>query len=137
MNLATFTAAVMFLGTIPQDTGIVRDRVCCLEVNHFHDKDDAREVFVQLLAWEFCEGCERIVDWRLVKRNDEGQANIEVQRDYRTGEHVARWLDGETFREVRAETYRETFTNWDRELQDREHHPLDRRRKLTSQSRAK
>jgi hypothetical protein len=129
MNAATFTAAVLLLGTIPHDA-IVRDRACCLEIDHFCDADDAREVFTQLVVWETCRGKERIIDWRLVKRTD-GKPNLEVRRDYTAGGYVAMWQDGEVLREVRAPCFRERWTQHDVELKDREHHPLNSRRKLS------
>jgi hypothetical protein len=131
MNAATFTAAVLLLGTVPHDTGILRDRADCIEVNSFHD-DEARLVFTQAMFLDWCKCRHHVADWRLVKnRSDAPQANIVVRRDYQAGGYITIWDDNGKIREVRAATYRETFSQTDPELADRDHHPLDRRRKLS------
>jgi hypothetical protein len=118
------------LATVPHGETVLRDRACCLEVNNFHDSE-GQLVFKQLLVWEFRRGTHRIIDWRLIKNRGELGTNIEVRRDYQTGDYVARWWEengGE--REVRAKTARETWTQVDPELRDRDAHPVNQRRKL-------
>jgi hypothetical protein len=127
------TAAFLLLATVPQET-FVRDSVACIEINAFHD-DEARLVFTQAIFYDADDSCR---DWRLVRnRSDAPQANIEVHRDYLRGDYVARWLDGETFREVRAATYRETFTQYDRELIERDKRPTCERKLLAKPGRWK
>jgi hypothetical protein len=126
MNLSTFTAAAMLLGTIPHDA-ILRDRVDLVEVNHFCN-DQAQLVFDQIIFYEWCQGKGRheIVAWRLLKNPRQ-----KPQRDFRTGEHSSLWLDGETIREVRAQTVRETWTQVDPELVGRETLPKEQRKELS------
>lgn len=127
-----FLLAAM-LATVPQET-VLRDRCDTIEINSFHD-DEARLVFTQAIFSDWCQhkGCEQIADWRLVRNRDsEPRANIEIRRDYATGDYLALWDDNGRLREVRAKSYRETWTQVDRELQGRERYPQERRRKLTS-----
>jgi hypothetical protein len=126
VNAATFTAATMLLGTIPHDA-ILRDRVDLVEVNHFCN-DQAQLVFDQIIFYEWCQGKGRheIVAWRLLKNPRQTP-----QRDFRTGEHSALWLDGEAIREVRAQTVRETWTQVDPELVGRETLPKEQRKELS------
>lgn len=129
MNLATFIAASLLLAVVPQDAGIVRDRCEVIEINNFCDSD-AHPVFVQAIFWD---DAGHVIDWRLVKnRADQERANIQIRRDYAGGGYVATWLDSETLREVRSKCWRETWTQHDPELVDREHMPMDRRRKLAA-----
>jgi hypothetical protein len=44
---------------------------------------------------------------------------------------VATWMDGDTPREVRSRTVRETFTTYDPELVEREHLPKEGRCELS------
>jgi hypothetical protein len=124
--IAALITAALLLAFIPQESGIVRDRVDLLEVNRFHN-DEAQPVFVQLIAWEWHDrdGCFHVVDWKLLK------ANMALpQFDYTRRIYVARWLDGETSREVSAPQYRETWTQVDVELEDRKAFHESRRRRL-------
>jgi hypothetical protein len=127
MTYLLLTAALL---TVPHDD-VLRDRACCLEVNVFHDSE-AKPIFTQLLVWQFHNGQHRIIDWRLIRNRGEHNTNIEVRRDYATGDYVARWDEDSGSREVRAATYRETLTQHDPELVDRDQWPIERRRKLWS-----
>lgn len=117
------TAAL--LATLPVDTAL-RDDVACIEVQHFYD-DQAKLVFDQVVFWRWCKVkcCEEVQDWRLLKNESQWP-----RRDYRAGDYVARWWDGDAFREVRAPTIRERWLQWDVELLDRDKHPVQDRRKL-------
>lgn len=130
--IATLTAALL-LATVPVDT-VVRDRCDCLETNHFYS-NEGEPVFSQLLFLDWCQhkGCHRCEDWRLLKKTEsDPHSHITIRRDYATGEWVARWSDDSGPREVRAMTFRETWTSHDPELVDRSAHPVERRRKLWS-----
>lgn len=127
MTHLTFTAAVLLLGTIPQDA-ILRDEVECIEVNEFFD-DEARPVFAQAIFWSEAD---HVVDWRLLKRQENGDWQITIRRDYARGGYVATWMDESGFRQVRARCFRDTLTQHDKELRDRECFPQERRRKLAS-----
>jgi hypothetical protein len=113
------------VGTNPIED-VPRDRIDLIEVNHFHD-DQGRLVFDQVIFYEWSpeKGRHQVQAWRLLKN-----ASQRPHRDYRTGEYVATWLDGETFREVRAATMRETWTQYDPELVEREHLAKEKRKDL-------
>lgn len=113
------------VGTSPIEDPPV-DRVDLIEVNHFHD-DQGRLVFDQVIYYEWSpeKGRHQVQAWRLLKN-----ASQKPRRDYRTGQYVATWLDGDTFREVRAATMRESWTQYDPELIDREHLAKEQRKDL-------
>jgi hypothetical protein len=102
------------------------DRVDLIEVNHFHD-EQGRLVFDQVIFYEWSpeKGRHQVQAWRLLKN-----ANQKPRRDYKTGEYVASWLDGETIREVRAATVRESWTQYDPELVEREYLAKEKRKDL-------
>jgi hypothetical protein len=127
MNLSTFTAAVLLLA-IPQDRGgIVRESVCCIETSHVFDLE-GKEYLTQylFLTWHNRKGCHVIQDWRLVKTTER------PEWDYVRGCYVLRFKDGEKVREVTAATVKETWRTWDVELEERDKHPFNERRKLWS-----
>lgn len=133
--MTSLLTAALLLGTMPVDT-VTRDRCDCLETNHFFS-DEGELVFNQLLFLDWCQhkGCHRCEDWRLLKKahadDRYGSSHIVIRRDYATGEWVARWDEDNGPREVRALTYRESWTQHDPELLDRLAHPMERRRKLS------
>ncbi len=102
------------------------DRVDLIEVNHFHD-DQGRLVFDQLIFYEWSpqKGRHQVQAWRLLKNS-----NQKPRRDFASGEYVSTWLDGDTFREVRAPAARETWTQYDPELVEREHLAKEKRKDL-------
>lgn len=124
----TLLLTAALLATLPVDDGVARDAVETIEVNHFFD-DEARPVFTQAIFFDADDSCR---DWRLVKNLAGQERNIEVRRDYRTGEYSATWLDGDVLREVRAKCWRETFTQHDVELVARDKLPTCNRKLLSS-----
>jgi hypothetical protein len=104
----------------------VRERVDVIEVNHFYD-EQGRLVFDQLIFWDWCEAQDRheVIAWRMLKCPSQLP-----EFDWDRGGHVARWLDGEVFREVRAQSVRETWTQYDPELEELALLPRERRREL-------
>lgn len=135
MTALLLTVALLaLLATVPVEDVVLRDRVEVIETNHFYDAD-AKPVFTQAIFWS---DDNRIIDWRLVRnRQDEPRANIEVRRDYRTGGYVAAWDDNGLLREVRAKCWRETWTQYDVELVDRDKWPVCNRRLLSKPARFK
>jgi hypothetical protein len=93
------------------------ERVDLLETNHFHDSE-GREVFVQHIAydWHTRHGCHHVAAWALCKS--------EARHDFTRGEWVVSFKD----REFRAPVYRESWTQRDPELVDREAWPVNQRR---------
>lgn len=102
------------------------DRVDLIEVNHFHD-DQGRLVFDQVIFYEWSptQGRHQVQAWRLLK-----SAAQKPRADFQTGEFVATWQDGETLREVRASSARESWTQFDPELVEREFLAKEKRKDL-------
>ena len=102
------------------------DRVDLMEVNHFHD-ENGNLVFDQIIFYDWSPAHSRyqVRDWRLVKT----PAQIPL-RNWRKREFVAVWHDGDVLRKVRADTLRESWTQHDPELVEREFLPKENRRQL-------
>lgn len=119
-------AALLLLSIVPHDLTHCQT-VELSEVNHFYDLNGDK-VFTQVIFWEWSrrEARYQVVAWRLVK--DKSQI---PSQDFRDGGYVAVWWDGDVLRDVRAESMRETWLQYDPELLDREKHPKEWRRELS------
>lgn len=108
----------------------VFDKVDLVEINHFHD-DQGRLVFDQLIFYDWCSvQCRfNVRAWRLLKT----PAQVPT-RDWKTGDYRACWHDGTTLRKVRAGAMRESWTQYDPELVEREFLAKEKRRDLLKQS---
>jgi hypothetical protein len=114
-------------------TPLVADRADVVEVNHYYDERGSA-VFDQLIFWDWwdSESDYRVFAWRLLK-----SAAQEPLRDWQRGGYTVRWLDGNVLREVRSGSIRETWTQFDPEVQDRDILPPHRRRGLSGEYRYK
>jgi len=112
---AVFLVVILSMGEGP-DREVLRDSVDVVELNHFYD-DEGKPVFDQLIfyRWEPA-GFHRLIDYRLVKSRE-----CLPQRQQH-GWFSLWWDEGE-LRRVDAASYRETWTQYDPELVDRENHP--------------
>lgn len=121
-----FTLATMLLSVIPLDLPIV-DQVDVIETNHFYD-DQARHVFDQLVFYEWSRRDSRyqICDWRLIKSPTQVP-----QKDEKRNLYTVTWHDGQVLRQVRAISVRETWTQFDPELIERQFLPKEWRKELT------
>jgi hypothetical protein len=124
-------AVLLFLlcGVTPIENS-VQDEVDLVEINHFHD-EKGRLVFDQIIFYDWCPIQHRynVRDWRLLKNM--GQIPV---RDWRTGQFVAVWHDFKeknVLRTVRAASVRESWTQYDPELVEREFLAQEKRRELT------
>lgn len=118
-------AALLALSVIPQSE-VITEAVDVIEVNHFHD-NFGRKIFSQVVFFDFDSAKSQhvVVDWRMMKANE--------QRPRRVGEmFVARWRDFQdnVTRQVYATSFRETWTQVDTEMENREILPSEKRRKL-------
>lgn len=122
---SAISAIVVACGISPQED-VARERVDLVEVNHFYD-EQGRLVFDQTIFYDWSESHSRYMvrAWRLVKNH----AQL-PQRDWQDGGYVAVWHDGELLRHVHAESMRETWTQYDPELMEREYLPKEQRREL-------
>jgi hypothetical protein len=105
---------------------VAHDRVDLIEVNHFYDAQ-GKHVFDQLIFYDWSPSQVRynVLAWRLYKHPTQIP-----QRSWRQRDYVARWMDGMVLREVRAETIRESWTQYDPELVERAYLPKEQRREL-------
>ena len=106
---------------------VALDRVDLVEVNHFYD-EQGKLVFDQIIFydWSEADGRYNVRAWRLLKSN----AQVPY-RNWRQGDFVAVWHDGDILRKVQATSFRESWTQYDPELIEREYLPKDRRRELS------
>lgn len=91
-----------------------------MELNHYHDHE-GRQVFDQLIFWEWCETEDvyRVMAWRLV--NDKDDAPV-------TCNHTSKlwstsWRDGSIRREMVSTLFKESWTQIDPERADKAKHP--------------
>lgn len=120
---------LLLCGVTPIEN-FVQDEVDLVEINHFHD-EKGRLVFDQIIFYDWCPLQHRynVRDWRLLKSM--GQIPV---RDWRTGQFVAVWHDFKeknVLRTVRAASVRESWTQYDPELVEREFLAQEKRRELT------
>ncbi len=123
--LNTLSAIVVSLGIAPRGD-IARETVDLMEINHFYD-EHGRLVFDQVIFYDWSKDDARYMvrAWRLIKN----PAQV-PQRDWKEGGYLAVWQDGELFRHVRSQSFRETWTQYDPELVEREYLPKERRKEL-------
>jgi hypothetical protein len=121
------SAIVVVLGINPTED-VAREKVDLMEVNHFYD-EQGRLVFDQVIFYDWSPDHSRYMvrAWRLVKNPSQLP-----ERDWRDGGYLAVWQDGEILRRVRAQSMRESWTQYDPELAEREYLPKEKRKELRS-----
>lgn len=126
----TIGAIVVALGLNPTED-VAREKVDLMEVNHFYD-EQGRLVFDQVIFYDWSPEHSRhmVRAWRLVKNPTQLP-----ERDWREGGYLAVWQDGEIVRRVQAASMRESWTQYDPELVEREFLPKDRRKELRKELR--
>ena len=129
MGAMPTVAVCVLLGFTPTEHAKV-DRVDLVEINHFFD-EQGRLVFDQLIFYDWCGVQKRynVRDWRLLK----SPAQIPV-RNWKDRDYVAVWHDfkeRDVLRKVVAKMIRETWTQYDPELVEREFLPQEKRRELS------
>tara|TARA_Y100000034_G_scaffold33743_1_gene41264 strand:+ start:490 stop:888 length:399 start_codon:yes stop_codon:yes gene_type:complete len=107
---------------------VLRDRVDVIELNHFYD-DQCRLVFDQWLFYDWDKSRSEyvVMDWRLRK------SSAIVMRNHRTKTYSLTFADHKmrnVLRKVTAISYKETWTQYDPELINREVVPQEQRREL-------
>lgn len=117
--------ALLTVGISPVED-VPRERVDLIEVNHFHD-ELGRLVFDQVIFYEWSPeaGRHQVRAWRLLKN-----ASQRPRKDFVSGDYVATWHDGDLYRQVRSPAIRESWTQYDPELVEREFLPKERRVEL-------
>lgn len=114
------------MASSPANNEPICEAVDLIEVNHFYD-EQGRLVFDQAIFYEWSQKHDRymIRAWRLVKNKSQLP-----QQDHRRGGWLTVWHDGEILRRVWSQSYRESFTQYDPELAERDHLPKEQRREL-------
>ena len=122
---STLGICLAVCGFTPQED-VAREQVDLIEVNHFYD-DQGRHVFDQMIFYDWSPKQARhmVCAWRLVKT-----AAQLPQRNWRDGSYEAVWHDGDVLRKVKAMTLRESWTQHDPELVEREFLAKEKRRDL-------
>jgi hypothetical protein len=105
---------------------VTADRVDLVELNHFYD-EQGRLVFDQLIFydWSADDARYQVRAWRLIKNSAQMP-----QRNINGKGYLCTWQDGDVLRRVHAVAMRETWTQYDPELTEREFLPKERRRDL-------
>jgi hypothetical protein len=118
--------AYLLLAILPSPPVAAVDRCDLVELNHFYD-EMGRLVFDQVIFYDWSDDEARfnVRAWRLGKHPSQLPF-----RDWESGGYRVTWLDGDRLRDVFSAHYRETWTQYDPELEEREHLPKDRRREL-------
>jgi len=123
-------AVCMAAFTLSPADELTVDEVDLVEVNHFYD-DQGRLVFDQVIYydWSTVHSRYQVRDWRLLKT----PTQIPL-RDWRDGGYVSEWEDFKQrngMRRVKAKSLRETWTQHDPELVEREFLAQEKRAELT------
>ena len=119
---------ILIASMIPAEN-VTCDSVDVIELNHFYD-EEGRHVFDQYIYWDWCVdkwcgGQHHVVDWRLAtKRTDM------LPRRAVGGGFVQTWHDSGVLREVRSLSFSQTWSDYDRELVERDRLPVAERRGL-------
>jgi hypothetical protein len=105
------------------------ETVDLIEINHFHD-DEGRPLFDQVLFYDWSNehGRYQVRDWRLLKSIHQVPLPSAREREF-----IAVWNDSklrDTLRATKAKIVRESWTQYDPELVEREFLPEHKRRKL-------
>jgi hypothetical protein len=125
-TITTTLAVLLSAACLNPLDDVASDRVDLIEINHFYD-ERGQLVFDQIIFydWSPAESRYHVRAWRLLKQ----PAQI-PHRNWSHGDYVAVWYDGDVLRKVRAETIRESWTQYDPELIEREFLPKEKRREL-------
>jgi len=125
MMISMTTIFSLMLSIIPHED-VLRDNCDLAEVNHFYD-ENGKLVFDQVIFYDWDWEAERyqIRAWRLVK-----SPNILPVRDWVNGGYYSLWQDNLDVRRVMYPSIRETWTQYDPELIEREFLPKERRKEL-------
>lgn len=120
-----FLASMSIVST--SNSSVINDWVDLVEVNHYHDAR-GQHVFDQLIFYDWSRQKHRfqVRAWRLIKTESQLP-----RRDYRQATWLVRWRDDGVLREVTATSHRETWTQYDPELIERENLPQDQRLDLS------
>lgn len=112
--------------SLSPDTPVSAETADLIELNHCYN-EDGQLVFDQLIFWEWNEdeSCYNVAAYRVLR----AETNA-LRFDWNQKEYVASWCDHGLLREIRAPHYRQTWTQYDPELEDRRRFPQEARKGL-------
>lgn len=125
--IASFSFLMLLLtGSGHSRSNVIVDEVDLVEVNHFHD-ESGKLIFKQIIFYDWCEETKRyqVRAWRSLKKEYQLPA-----KDWDRDCYSIVWDDGSVRRVVRAKELRETQTQYDPELVEREYRPKEYRAEL-------
>jgi hypothetical protein len=127
--VATLVSTIGLLACLcglPPREDVASEQVDLIEVNHFYD-DQGRHVFDQVIFYDWDENHSRhmVRAWRLVKNPSQLP-----QRNWKDDTYSALWYDNDALRKVQAKSMRESWTQYDPELVEREYLPKEKRKEL-------
>lgn len=117
--------AIIACCTMPQTDGAIVDSFDAIEINHYYS-DSGEHIFDQFIAWRWDNSRSDFVveAWRLWKTDNYPQKRF-------NGGYEVLFDDGDLTRRVIGKVYWETFTQHDREMQNRSVFDKSDRRGLT------
>lgn len=118
---------LVLLAVLPVES-VAREGCDLIENNAYYD-DQRRLVFDQILFydWSHHDGRYQLRAWRMLKN----QSQL-PRLNNATGRYECRWMDGDVERIITAPVVRNTATQFDPELTEREHLAKELRRELRS-----
>lgn len=115
------------LCVVPINEGtVIQQKVDLIEVNHFYD-ENGKKVFSQILfyEWNRFESRHDVLAWRLLRK-----MNYRKPVRTRKGDYKIVWDDNGQLREVECLVFRESWTQYDPELIERNYLPKEQRKGL-------
>lgn len=108
-----YALAITAICTMPTLDGTIHDSFDALEINHYYS-NEGEHVFDQLIAWNWSESHNAFVveAWRLWKTDRHPQKRS-------SGGYEIVFDDGDVTRRVTGKVFWETFTQRDREMENR------------------
>jgi hypothetical protein len=126
--LSIITNSTLVLATLCHlpNEDIAAEQVDLVEVNHYYNEQGVR-IFDQLIFydWSTTENRYQVRAWRLVKTPSQMPT-----RNWTSGGYDVLWVDADVTRHVHARAMRESWTQHDPELSERNYLPKDQRREL-------
>ena len=107
---------------------ILYDSVDVIELNHCYSEEGEKR-FTQVIFWglrnSYPGGEYVVVDWRMDKKQQ-----LYPRKNHKDQYYYLVWLDENYWRNVKSISFKETWTQYDPEVENRKIHPVDRRRGL-------
>lgn len=114
---------LLLAGWLEPHCPLSRSHVDLIELNHCYN-EEGLPIYHQYIFWKWDGQLGyRVQAYRVLKGQFSGPCR------YRSG-YRARWCDNGVFREITAPYFRETWTQYDPELDDRQVFPMEKREDL-------